>query len=134
MKTPEQERAEQERLDHLDELQASLGRGYRMKTPEQERAEQERLDHLDELQAEFARRYRMALMERALDGDEEAMALLLGQPLSKTKTPSLAGVVAKKAVKTIVVRAAAVLLVELLVPSLGTVAGKVIGEVADAIT
>jgi hypothetical protein len=98
-------------------------------------AEQERLDHLDELQAEFNRRYRLALLERALvDGDKEALAELLGQPPPKRTAPGLAGAVARKAVKTVAVRAAAVLLAELLVPSLGTIASKVIGEVADAIT
>jgi hypothetical protein len=98
-------------------------------------ADRERLDHLDELQAEFDRHYRLALLERALvDGDKEALAELLSQPSPKRTAPGLAGAVARKAVKTVAVRAAAVLLAELLVPSLGTVVGKVIGEAADALT
>ena len=97
-------------------------------------AERERLDHLEELEAEFRRRYRQALLEKAiLENDMEAVAALLDQPYPKRKTPGLASAIAKKAVKTIAARAAAILLVELLVPSLGTVAGKVVGEVADAI-
>lgn len=98
-------------------------------------AEQERLDHLDELQAELNRRYRLALLERALvDGDREALAELLGQPCPKPKAPGLARAAARKAVKTIAVQTAAGLLADLLVPSLGPVAGKLIGDIADAIT
>jgi hypothetical protein len=99
-------------------------------------AEQERLAHLDELAAEHERLRLLALLHRLTQDPEltELKRLLGGQSSPPKTRGNLAGVIAKRAVTTIAVQAAAGLLAELLVPSLGTVAGKLIGDIADAIT